>query len=88
LLDKEGHILKRLFNQATGTTNTTSSSLTAAPWSNEYAVFADAPGGYIEILKLEGRQETDEGLEYSSARVAAKLDIEAGACCGNALWLN
>jgi len=88
LLDGDGRILKRLFIMATGTTNTTSSSLTTAPWSDEYVVFADAPGGYVEILKLDGREETDMGVEYSSARVVAKLDIEEGACCGNPVWLD
>jgi carboxy-cis,cis-muconate cyclase len=88
LLDGEGGIVKRMFVVPTGTTNTTSSSLTVAPWSDEYVAFADAPGGYVAILKLEGGNSTGGGMEYASARVAAKLEIEAGECCGNPVWID
>jgi hypothetical protein len=80
--------MKKLFTVPTGTTNTTSSSLTVAPWSDEYVIVADAPGGYIEVLRLDGGDDTEDGTEYSSVRSVAKLEIEKGTCCGNPVWLD
>lgn len=57
-----------------------------APWSDEYAIYSDSPGGYVEIFKLDGRNETDLGVEYSAAKSVARLQIAKNACCANALW--
>jgi len=52
-------------------------------------VLTDAPGAYVEIWKLDEPVESDGGvLEYSTAKVVARLDIEVEGCCGNALWVD
>lgn len=66
----------------TNTTSTTSSTVTAAPWGDEYAVFGDAPGGYVEIWRLvEGGNGED-----ANGVIVDRLDIGEG-CCGNPIWV-
>lgn len=74
-----------MFRVPTNSTGTTTSSLTVAPWSNEHAIYGDAPGGFLAVLKLGAHGKDREGL---TADVVAKLDMGAGKCCSNALWLS
>jgi hypothetical protein len=78
-----------MFTLETGASGTVSSSVTAAPWSDQYAVLTDAPGAYVEIWKLDEPVESDRDIpEYSTAKVVARLDTEVEGCCGNALWVD
>jgi carboxy-cis,cis-muconate cyclase len=86
LLDKKGAIVKRMFMVPTGTAATSSNAITTAPWSDEYAALADTPGGYVQIWKLDGRKETDAGIEYGSAKMVSSIDLGNGSCCANAVW--
>lgn len=80
--------MKQLFRQPVGVEGQGSGSdaVMPAPWSDEYAIYSDSPGGYVEIFKLDGRNETDLGVEYSAAKSVARLQIAKNACCANALW--
>lgn len=74
-----------MFRVPTNSTGTMTSSLTVAPWSNEHAIYGDAPGGFLAVLKLAADGKSEGGI---TAGVVAKLDMGAGKCCSNALWLN
>ena len=80
--------MKALFRQPSGVEGKGSGSIAImpAPWSDEYAIYSDSPGGYVEVLKLDGRNETELGVEYSTAKSVARLQIAAKSCCANALW--
>lgn len=84
-LDKKGSIVERMFRVPTNSTGTMTSSLTVALWSDEHALYGDAPGGFLAVLKLVPDMETKGGL---TAVVVAKLEIGSGKCCSNALWLD
>lgn len=86
-LNKEGHIVSRMFMIPTNTTGTTTSSLTVAPWSNEHVLYGDAPSGSITVLKLDTCGDGSKTGDLT-ANVVAKLDIAPGSCCSNALWLD
>ena len=88
LLDEEGAVVKKMFMMPTGSYGTTTSSLITAPWSDKIALYGDAPSGFLAVLQLVGPVETDDGLEYSSAKVISRLDIAPGSCCSNALWVD
>ncbi|CAI4214103.1 unnamed protein product [Parascedosporium putredinis] len=70
LLDEHGSVVSKMFTLETGTSNTISSSVTAAPWSDEHAILTDAPGAYIEVWKLDEPLEATDGdvLEYATAK--------------------
>jgi carboxy-cis,cis-muconate cyclase len=55
-------------------------------WSEEYAAVSYYPGGDIEILKLEGRKETADGIEYETARAVVKSGVGDAGCCANVIW--
>lgn len=88
LLNEGGAVVKRLFRQPAGVEGKGSGSIAIMPasWSDEYAIYSDSPGGYIEVLRLDGRNETALGIEYSSAKAVARLEIAKQSCCANALW--
>jgi carboxy-cis,cis-muconate cyclase len=87
LLDDDGVVLKQIFMHPTASFGSVSNAVTAAPWSDEYFLVTDTPGGYVEVWKVDGREETELGVEYSSARAVARVDVGRG-CCANALWVN
>ena len=62
--------------------------ISPAPWSDEYAAMADHPTGYEQMLKMKGRQETEHGVEYTTATPVTRVDIADGGCCANPIWYN
>jgi carboxy-cis,cis-muconate cyclase len=75
-----------MFMVPTTTTGGWANAISPAFWSDEYAALADTPDGYVQIWKMEGRDETALGIEYSTARAVAQVDIGDGGCCANVIW--
>lgn len=67
LLSGEGQIIKRMFMVPTTTVGGWANAISPAPWSDEYAAMADHPTVYVQMFKMEGRQETEHGVEYTTA---------------------
>ncbi len=86
LLDKDGRIVKQMFRIPTTTTGGIANAISPAPFSDEYAAMTDTPTGYVQMFKMEGRKETDDGVEYATARPVARVDIPDGGCCANVIW--
>ena len=86
LLADDGNMVRPMFRIPTTEAGGAAEAVSPAPWSDEYAAMAHHPGGYVEVLKMEGRRETGQGVEYASAKVVARVDIGDGGCCANAIW--
>jgi carboxy-cis,cis-muconate cyclase len=86
LLDSEGMIVKRMFMVPTTTKAGWANAISPAFWNDEYAAMADYPDGYVQIWKMEGKKETENGIEYTTATAIARVDIGDGGCCANAIW--
>jgi carboxy-cis,cis-muconate cyclase len=63
-----------------------SNGISPAFWSDEIAAFTDATNGNVEIYRLDGKKTGDNGVEYSTAKSIAKVVINDGGCCANAIW--
>ncbi|KAK3356414.1 Lactonase, 7-bladed beta-propeller-domain-containing protein [Lasiosphaeria hispida] len=86
LLGEDGQIIKRMFQIPTTTVGGWANAISPASWSDEYAAMTDYPEGYVQMFKMEGRQETKDGVEYTTARPVAKVNITDGGCCANVIW--
>ena len=86
LLADNGLIVKRMFMVPTSVGPGAALAVSPAHWSDEYVAVSYNPGGDVEILKLEGRKETENGVEYKTASVVAKLGIGDTGCCANMIW--
>jgi carboxy-cis,cis-muconate cyclase len=86
LLADDGHIVKRMFMVSTTTVGGWANNISPPPWSDEYAAMADHQTGYVQMFKMEGRKETGDGVEYTTAAPVAKVDIADGGCCTNVIW--
>jgi len=86
LLAESGEILKRLFVFATSPGAYGSNAVTPAFWSDEYAVVTEAPRGLVQVVKLAGNRTGGHGVEYTTAETVAKLTVNDGGCCANAVW--
>jgi len=87
LLDDAGAVLKEMLMVPTASFGSISNAITTAPWSDEYVLLTDVPGGYVEVWKMDGKEETELGVEYTVAKPIARVDI-GRSCCANALWVN
>ena len=88
LLDDDGFILKKMFTVSTGNTGGTASSISPAPWDDEWLALSDSVSGYVQLWRMKGGKQTDAGIDYSTAEPMARVDIFDGGCCSNALWYN
>ena len=84
-----GAILRRAVADPVATTTlggagSTSNAIAAAPWSDEFAVFSDVPGGYVEVWRLVVGSGGSAAAEVKSV---ARVDI-GGGCCANAVWFD
>src|SRR3569833_135475 len=86
LLSDNGRFGYRMFMLPTSGDPGAALAVSPAFWSDEYAAFSYYPGGDVEILKLQGKKEADDGVEYETARVVAKLSIGDSGCCANMIW--
>ena len=78
--------MKQLFRVPTTAVGSVANAISPSPWSDEYAALADTPNGFVQMWKLDGRSEGPHGVEYSIAKPIAKVDINDGGCCANAIW--
>jgi carboxy-cis,cis-muconate cyclase len=88
LLAADGAIIKKMFMVPTTTKGGWANAISPAPWSDEYAAMTDLPNGYVQIWKLDGKTETSNGVEYSTAKAVARVDIGDGGCCANVVWVS
>lgn len=86
LLAEDGTIIKKMFMIPTSSGGVTSNAITAAFWSDQYAVLTEATNGKIEIFKLGGKTNGEHGAEYTTADSVAKIVINDGGCCANGIW--
>jgi carboxy-cis,cis-muconate cyclase len=86
LLADDGHVVKKMFTMPTSTDAGAPLAITPASWSDEYAAVSYYPGGSIEILKLEGRKETADGVEFETAKAVVKARLAEAGCCANTIW--
>jgi len=86
LLAENGDLLKRMFVLSTTSGAYGSNAVTPAFWNDEYAVVTEGPRGTVEVVKLAGKKTGDYGAEYTTAETVAKLTINDGGCCANAVW--
>ena len=75
-----------MFMIPTSSGGVTSNAITAAFWSDQYAVLTEATNGKIEIFKFGSGKTGEYGVEYATANSVAKITINDGGCCANAIW--
>jgi carboxy-cis,cis-muconate cyclase len=86
LLGDNGAIVKEMFRIPTATISGIANAISPAFWSDEYAAMADTPTGFVQMFKMDGKVETQNGTEYTTAKPIAKVDINDGGCCANVIW--
>ncbi|KAL8383447.1 hypothetical protein RB595_010579 [Gaeumannomyces hyphopodioides] len=86
LLDREGRVVKHMFQERTTTTGGYANAISPAPFGDEWAAMTDVPSGYVQMWRMTGRAETGLGIEYAGAEAVAKVDIVDGGCCANVVW--
>ncbi|KAK5655199.1 hypothetical protein OQA88_6098 [Cercophora sp. LCS_1] len=86
LLADDGRVVKRMFMIPTSTVGGWANAISPAGFSDEYAAMTDYPTGYVEMFKMEGGVETEDGLVYETARSVGKVEIADGGCCANVIW--
>ncbi|KAK1750373.1 Lactonase, 7-bladed beta-propeller-domain-containing protein [Echria macrotheca] len=86
LLASDGHIIKEMLRVPTTTVGGWANAISPAIWSDEYAAMTDYPQGYVQMFKLDGKIETEYGIEYTTATPVSKVDIADGGCCANVIW--
>jgi carboxy-cis,cis-muconate cyclase len=88
LLDDHGAIVKRLFMMPTTTVGGIANAISPAPWASEWSALTDIGTGYVQIWKMSEEKAGDHGIEYGTAVAVARVDINDGGCCANAIWLD
>ncbi len=87
LLDDDGTIIKRMFIVPTTTRSGIANAIAPAPWGPAWAAMADFGTGYVQMWRMTGRNETEDGIvEYTSAAAVARVNISDGGCCANVAW--
>lgn len=77
-LDSAGTVVERLLTVPTSSRGgSTSNAIAVAPWSDEFAILTDVPGGYVEVWRLKSSER--------DARPVARVEIGRG-CCANGIW--
>jgi carboxy-cis,cis-muconate cyclase len=87
LLSQSGEVVKKMFMAPTTTVGGIANAIKPAPWSDEFAAMTDYPNGYVQMWKMQGKRQTEHGVEYERAEVVAQADIGDGGCCANVIWL-
>jgi carboxy-cis,cis-muconate cyclase len=77
-LSSSGAITSQLFQDETTSSGGAANSVAPSPFSDEFVALTDSATGFVEIWQL--------GSEGLSASVVARVDIEDGGCCANAVW--
>jgi len=77
-----GRIVEKVAMAETTTKGGIANAIAPAEFSDEFAALADVPSRYVEIWRWEGG--SDSGGKVLKA--VAKVDINDGGCCANAIW--
>ncbi|CZR56947.1 related to carboxy-cis,cis-muconate cyclase [Phialocephala subalpina] len=75
-LSSTGNITSQLFLTPTTNSGGTANSVAPSTFSDKYVALTDSSLGFVEIWGFEG----------TNASVVARVDIEDGGCCANAVW--
>src|SRR3569833_3328312 len=75
LLDDDGSIAKKMFTVSTTTPAGAPTTVSSAPWDDEWAATTDATSGFLQMWKMKGGKDTDNGVVYATAETQAKLSI-------------
>ncbi|KAK3293698.1 Lactonase, 7-bladed beta-propeller-domain-containing protein, partial [Chaetomium fimeti] len=87
LVGEDGGIVGRMFRVPTTTRGGKANAVSPAFWGDEFAAMTDYGEGYVQMWKMEGKREREDGLvEYETARAVARVDLKDGGCCANAIW--
>jgi carboxy-cis,cis-muconate cyclase len=77
-LASDGSIQSQLFLNATSSSGGTANSVAPSTFSDQFVALTDSSVGFVQIWQL--------GSDGGSASVVARVDIEDGGCCANAVW--
>ncbi|OJD28909.1 carboxy-muconate cyclase [Diplodia corticola] len=79
-LSSTGAILKQVFLTNTTTSGGSANAVTPAPFGNEFVALTDTQEEFLQVWKRDANG--------SIAEVVARLDLQDGGCCANAVWLD
>lgn len=77
-LSSDGAIQEQLFLNATTNSGGTANSVAPSTFSDRFAALTDSSVGFVEIWEL--------ATDGKNASVVAKVMLEDGGCCANAVW--
>ncbi|KAF8866949.1 carboxy-cis,cis-muconate cyclase [Acephala macrosclerotiorum] len=75
-LSTNGSISSQLFLTPTTNSGGTANSVAPSTFSDKYVALTDSSLGFVEVWAFEG----------TNASVVARVNIEDGGCCANAVW--
>ncbi|KAL1640068.1 hypothetical protein SLS58_007335 [Diplodia intermedia] len=78
-LSSTGAIVNQLFLTNTTTSGGTANAVTPAPFSDEFVALTDTQEEFLQVWRY---------VNGSRAEVVARLDLQDGGCCANAVWLD
>ncbi|OMP89293.1 Carboxy-cis,cis-muconate cyclase [Diplodia seriata] len=74
-----GAIVKQLFLTNTTTSGGSANAVTPAPFSDEFVALTDTQEEFVQVWRY---------VNGTKAEVVARLDLQDGGCCANAVWLD
>ncbi|KAH7051082.1 putative carboxy-cis,cis-muconate cyclase [Macrophomina phaseolina] len=78
-LSTTGAITKQIFLTNTATSGGSANAVTPAPFSDEFVALTDTQERFLQVWRY---------VNGSTAQVVARLDLQDGGCCANAVWLD
>lgn len=78
-LSATGAITKQLFLLNTTTSGGSANAVTPAPFSDEFVALTDTQEEFLQIWRY---------ANGTTAEVVARLDLQDGGCCANAVWID
>lgn len=78
-LSATGAITEQVFMTNTTTTGGMANAVAPAPFSDEFAALTDTQERFLQVWRY---------VNGSTAEVVARLDLQDGGCCANAVWLD
>ncbi|KAL1616532.1 hypothetical protein SLS56_011370 [Neofusicoccum ribis] len=78
-LSATGAITKQIFLTNTTTSGGSANAVTAAPFSDEFVALTDTQEEFLQIWRY---------VNGTTAEVVARLDLQDGGCCANAVWVD
>ncbi|KAF9631847.1 putative carboxy- -muconate cyclase protein [Lasiodiplodia theobromae] len=78
-LSETGAIVEQLFLTNTTTSGGSANAVTPAPFGDEFVALTDTQEEFLQVWRY---------VNGSAAEVVARLDLQDGGCCANAVWLD